>query len=914
MSRELAALDDIVTEFLLNTCRPCQRSKSKHAVNAALFCGLIAIKASHRDEVDTEHIRIPLTTGSVAEFYIEPMLPHIGDIDVMLHRDDRLAIPQGHSPPTQLPAEFHNYVQVFEIIDSHLPGYVYLQLRYLLTECSNDDNYNAVEYDGGTRGWFLSNDKSPVAGCLVCSVHGPAIAARQHNKFVPLSVDAVQCVRCLSWPSQAADWPTRHRNYGWPDSATLDRVISNGCDVVMVAHRQCRQHDAYQWRLSFSRAEILLINSWIPVQQIVYHMLRYFIKTERLTDCADNTGEGTLSNYHIKTLMLWACELKSTSWWTGDVNLVRMCVQLMHVLARWLNDRRCQHYFINDCNLIDNSFSVTNIRDQLMSIDETWLSTWFADNYIRACFQLNDCPLNISRLFDDVTTRVKLQNAVSALVAWRRYSSVLDLWKTFDNAQFHFSIQLYIRPLTARSCVRWMTEFTKIDSCLSVYFTAVAFLRVASRSIRHGFNDELMDISATVCGQFTDTRRYPNNFTSTSVLSLNKAAKLMKVAANKSLSTMSLIEIELSKAYLYRALRCKDSDCDSIYCLTNVYLAVLYCTTGQYQTAIDHCTLVTRSQDHSQCSSHVVQGEILPKIDDDVDSMLGLAELYQSVRTAALKHQRQPQVVSVFTTDLFAYYLHIKHLSVTECRQFMQTLSADEFKRYESCICDTQQLFIGDVLLFLSVRQLLYFEHRPIWLKPQHTLVNTNKYNSSDFAELLQKSAVEHLTTYRQLEAREFGSVVTIVTTDFEALYAYKSGNYQRCLQLSTQNVHTLLHGDVRKMLGVTVLSDIIQLFDDDIVSLTALMLMVNPQCLRGDDDPSYTLISQLALSLYLMTQCQMKLHHSVTSLTQTLDYIKVAQRRHPADCKCTLDKLTLKLIERKVLEYVREPIALNVF
>jgi len=65
--------------------------------------------------------------------------------------------------------------------------------------------------------------------------------------------------------------------------------------------------------------------------------------------------------------------------------------------------------------------------------------------------------------------------------------------------------------------------------------------------------------------------------------------------------------------------------------------------------------------------------------------------------------------------------------------------------------------------------------------------------NTTELVELLQKTAVEHLTTYRQLEAREFGSVVRTVTTDFEALYAYKRGNYQRCLQLSTHNVHTLL-------------------------------------------------------------------------------------------------------------------------
>jgi len=53
------------------------------------------------------------------------------------------------------------------------------------------------------------------------------------------------------------------------------------------------------------------------------------MKTEQLTDRADNIGAGKSSNYHIKTLMLWACELKSTSWWTDDVNLVRICAKLL---------------------------------------------------------------------------------------------------------------------------------------------------------------------------------------------------------------------------------------------------------------------------------------------------------------------------------------------------------------------------------------------------------------------------------------------------------------------------------------------------------------------------------------------------------------------------------------------------------
>ena len=411
----------------------------------------------------------------------------------------------------------------------------------------------------------------------MCDIHGPAHLTVHpvSDTFAVSSFDNVLCVRCLMWPSQAADWPTRHRNYDWPDSATVDRVVSNGCDVVPVAHRQCRQHEwmsECQWRLSFSRAEIVLINSWMPVQQIVYHMLRVFMKTERLTDSADNSEAAKVSNYHIKTLMLWACELKPNIWWTDDFSLIRICTELLHDLAACLTETRYPHYFINNCNLIDSSFNLEMTRSRLMSISRWWLSSWFVNNYIRRCSQL--CPHNVSRLFDDVSTTTKLQNAVSTIVDWRQNSdtTLRDTFKAFSNAQFHFTNIVSGHPLTVRWLVCWFSELRKISTSLPLYFASVALLHVACS----GLNDELMDVLAVLVGQSVGPQRYSGH--RSSVLLLSKAVSLMKAVADrsKSRSTVDLIATELSKAYLYRARSCDDSDSDSIYCLANVYLAVLY--------------------------------------------------------------------------------------------------------------------------------------------------------------------------------------------------------------------------------------------------------------------------------------------------------------------------------------------------
>ena len=175
-------------------------------------------------------------------------------------------------------------------------------------------------------------------------------------------------------------------------------------------------------------------------------------------------------------------------------------------------------------------------------------------------------------MFDDVSTHVKLQNAVSALVDRRLRRTQLIAWCHFTGAQGVITSQ-YFDHFSLQRCLYLTREWAKIDEGLSVCHTAVALLHVAFKTNRNQLTDEMLDILSTLCLQSNDVRRCLKARHS-GVLSLGQTAKLMKVLANNSHSTVQLIEIELSKAYLYRTLRCKDSDSDSIYCLANVYLAV----------------------------------------------------------------------------------------------------------------------------------------------------------------------------------------------------------------------------------------------------------------------------------------------------------------------------------------------------
>ena len=549
---------------------------------------------------------------------------------------------------------------------------------------------------------------------------------------------------------------------------------------------------------------------------------------------------------------------------------------------------------------------------KLTSVTEAWFVEWFIGSYLRQCAQLCRPTYSVSRLLEDISTATKLQKALSAVAVERFATSRVESLAWFTGCQIIITIQVSRDSVTMRSCLCWIKELTKMHQGLSVYFTAVIFLHVARITRKIVLRDDLLDILATTCLPSNDVRRCLRARHS-SLLSLSQAAMLMKVVAMNSRSSVQLIEIELSKAYLYRALRYKDSDSESIYCLANVYLAALYYTTGQYQMATHYCTSVMMSQDHSQCSSHVVLGELLPKIEDEVDNVLGLVAFYQYVRTAAL-NQQQTQHVSVFNTELFAHYLHIRCLSVTaECRQLTQaTLNADT-QRYQNRFYESSEIFITDVLNFVNVINRIRHTESKQRLTEFNDLAEPAialDLDTSELVELLQQSAIEHLNTVRELQARDVVSdVATVVTTDFEALYAYKCGQYQRCLHLSMLNVRTLIDGHIiLPCVGLCAFPEFVQLMDDDIGLLVGLILIAGIN--RSDSKNQYHfLITQLSLSLYLMTQCQMKLRDTMTSLAQTLDHVEVVRRNVGYRYKqlLTLDELLLKLTERKILRYISD-------
>ena len=276
-----------ISDLIVNCC-PMNSARN--------FMNELAFIVAFRNELLT-HYSNPDITGSCAELYIEPGKTCIGDVDLMFPMTDHMVVCDGSVVDS---INVDETIDVYQIETSDCPnGYVHLRLF-----CKPQFNWETEQFE-----FCVSSDTRSYLQILhdANMLHGPA-KVDENGCLGSSNVDVVPSIRFLVWPSVVQSWIQRDRQYSWLSNAIVSKVQRNGCDFVYVSHRDYK-HDIKQWRYSFSRAEVILIRSWTPIQQLVYHMLRYFTKRNIIREWKDD--DKVVCTYHIKTLMLWACERKS---------------------------------------------------------------------------------------------------------------------------------------------------------------------------------------------------------------------------------------------------------------------------------------------------------------------------------------------------------------------------------------------------------------------------------------------------------------------------------------------------------------------------------------------------------------------------------------------------------------------------
>src|SRR6218665_2763852 len=406
-----AAVDDTVSDFIVGTCR--MLPKSNTVVSKLTY-------TPNSEESEQNFI----VSGSCAEFFIQPLRPCFGDVDYLLvvydslvFTDDNLVLPydlRHIAEPIQC-LQMEPYLDYPAFVRLRILGemrYDWEQKSFEFAEANVKEILDTSNTDDNDENDTYTNDENWLN-------HGPALSG-SFLKIGYESIDVVPAAWCPQWPNQAKDWPFRLRTYGWPTPDIIHEVIQNGCHVVLAKHPDCR-NDTQQWRLSFSIAEVILLQSWTHIQQIVYHMLRFFAQRELIRkDCPKE--DEVLCTYHFKTLMLWSCEKKPSDWWNSS-SVIELCCNLLKKLEKWLKAKRCRNYFIPEANLFHEHFNLEIVDETAKTLiyysDSDNLSLWFMKHYMQPSFLDVKCT-------DDVLSREYLSKTLAVMKA--SYPTSIDLY------------------------------------------------------------------------------------------------------------------------------------------------------------------------------------------------------------------------------------------------------------------------------------------------------------------------------------------------------------------------------------------------------------------------------------------------------------------------------------------------------
>src|SRR6218665_1875691 len=347
--------EETASAIIVNTCQLLPKSSSVISDHMHNLVGSM-------DKTPTIY---SVLCGSFAEFYIRPLIPCISDIDFLKCYADTLAF-TGDLPviPTDMSGLFDTIIcNKIESCQGY-PGFVRLQIIGAMFYNWQHKKYafkhllhSNVVYTRLTVSTSVTSyhSNTRVINTAQRIIKGPAVQSKQHyDAEHSIARDAVVSMWCPQWPLEARDWPLRTRNNGWPTTTTICKVMQNGFHVVYAQHRSCRD-DKYQFRLSFSFAEAILLQSWTKTQQIVYHLLRFFAKRELIQKDWPKEDE-VLCTYHLKTLMLWSCEEKPPEWWDSS-SAIAICCELLKKLLEWLKKGYCPNYFIPEANLFHKQWN-----------------------------------------------------------------------------------------------------------------------------------------------------------------------------------------------------------------------------------------------------------------------------------------------------------------------------------------------------------------------------------------------------------------------------------------------------------------------------------------------------------------------------------------------------------------------------
>src|SRR6218665_1892739 len=843
-------MDDSVSALIVGTCRIFP----KFDTNVFESMHLLNFK-------ELETCRYIIVCGSCAEFFIQPLQRCFDDIDYLVVASDCLVFT--NEKPI-LPYAVRHIAEPIEclLMEPYLDYPAFVRLR-ILGEVSYDWEQKTFEFTEAsireiieTNDENYSNDEDNNEEWYVSVNVGPAIRFWASNKDSE-TVDMVYSMGCPMWPNQARHWPIRKRKYGWPTTAIIQEVVQNGCHVVPAKHPACRS-DMYQWRLSFSVAEIILLQSWTTVQQIVYHMLKFFAKRE-LTKIDCPKEDMVLCTYHLKTLMLWSCEEVSPEWWNSS-SVVQLCCSLLRKLEKWLKETTCRNYFIADANLFHKYFNKKIVNETTIKLvyysNSDILSLWFLEHYMQPRFPgmfnancthdgigceyllaIREVMKASNPIFIDIyfSTRF-LFVAVSLRESCREVSVCV----------FKYSLRFVI-PLGDN--MSYFLPAADYESCYWFFASMLLMLNAASllecKELDYG-SDIFLEVIRQVLTKSTRFRsKYHilpkplNTGSNLSQLYFLEALDLMENLTGSKDDLEFHVVSEISKGLIMKALDRENYKRNVITRSSFAYLAALHFATSEYRIVLDLCSRVVMNEKFEKEETEALNAGCLSYI-EDIAVIIGFYLIYRKTMDASLHYTKRQFFLDLrLTPQVFVHYLAI-----------LAKERADwDFQHNNELLCEIPAFPLDTILMTIANRKSIQkakkrtsvscvYQRTDPMLKLEDR-IEVSFLNECDIARLLMEYCVVKMTSFYDPIRRDFDIDCSGTVDCYRAAYLYQRRKYPEVLHLCERILNEPdLKTDLKELAfaNVIILPPLDSLFDREIQNLLGFRTLVSDLSQSSED------------------------------------------------------------------------------
>ncbi|KAL5019887.1 hypothetical protein ScPMuIL_002779 [Solemya velum] len=389
-----------------------------------------------------ENIKVPMGTrkevvGSIAESFYLPGLtcmhttPSQGSpsksvgVTCLCIQEALRVFPKGHDSMSASDTFFET--------DSVHPGYLHIVARYP----------------------GFGDTKAVIPNTAYKSQPSMTEKVKSYSDYHPIDFQ-IECkcaFSCPVWPSVADEWPNRRRPVNWPKKHIIQSIVSEGCHIVPIAHKNS-SNETIEWQFLFSVAErTISLEALSKHQKYCYIFFKAFF-TQYLEQCR------YITSGHLKSIFFYACELVPESLWSANPGA---CIlYLMDQLFVQVQERNIPNYFIPANNMIDHFTEEMSkeLQPLLMTFRTQPLS---AVQQLALNSRITCAPTVIEKVLDDVPlfrSHRSIRESTFTVFLPQTISQIQTLvygWKISDALEL--ASEAYEERLAVSTCRNLATQF-----------------------------------------------------------------------------------------------------------------------------------------------------------------------------------------------------------------------------------------------------------------------------------------------------------------------------------------------------------------------------------------------------------------------------------------------------------------------